>query len=164
MLKSLWIEYCTHKILSPRQTCLLSYGFGQSRWWFMGVIFFSLGWVHFCTIGVIWGKLTAVNLNSYAGGKRIVNYLMLPRLLTFPRRVQLTIRFPAVRTLRVGQDSAAQNSTWRTLPPQGVGASLWPWAGMCSSRTHLPNHRDCGPAAHPSLSSLLNILQRSEPK
>lgn len=92
MLKSLWIEYCTHKILSPRQTCLPSYGFGQSRWWFMGVIFFSLGWVHFCTIGVIWGKLTGVNLNRYAGGKRIVNYLMLPPLLTFPRRVQIGLQ------------------------------------------------------------------------
>lgn len=92
MLKSLWIEYSTHKILSPRQTCLPSYGFGQSRWWFMGVIFFSLGWVHFCTIGVIWGKLTGVNLNSYAGGKRIVNYLMLPPLLTFPRRVQIGLQ------------------------------------------------------------------------
>lgn len=69
-----------------------------------------------------------------------------------------TIRVPAVWTLRVGQDSATQNSVWRSLP-QGVGVSFWPREGTCSSSTHLPNHRDCRPKAHSLLSSLFNIFK-----
>lgn len=74
MVKALWIEYCAPWILSPRQMCPLSYRFGQTRWWFMEVILFSFGWVPFCAIGVIWGKLTSVNLNNYVGGRRIVTF------------------------------------------------------------------------------------------
>lgn len=82
MVKSLWIEYCTRWILSPRQMCPLSYRFGQIRWWFMGVILFSFDWVHFCAIGVIWGKLTSVNLNNYVGR----------RIVTFSWRVQFGLQ------------------------------------------------------------------------
>ena len=154
MVKSLWIEYCTHWIPSPRQICPLNYGFGQTRWWFMGVILFPFGWVHFCAIGVIWEKLTSVNLNNYGGGRRIPS----------PGESSLACnQISCSLDLEGGSGQCCLKLPTKNLP-QGVGASLWPQAGTCSSRIHFPNHRDCRPAAHPLLSSLFSILQRSEPK